>query len=180
MSVYTNSGLSASVTWPGLIEPIWQILPGRSQSLPSWKRTDIGLSERLFIGAVLNLSKEFRQWGIVSWLAETMCLSRPTLYAIGKWTKAGLLPPPNVAVDLAKETRETATSDGKKMVLVTPNRIKRTTLSLELPGGASGRAAKICLQTAFGESRSPAFQSGLAREAGRQAGETWQQRKVIH
>ena len=178
MSVYTNSGLSASVTWPGLIEPIWQILPGRSQSLPSWKRTDIGLSERLFIGAVLNLSKEFRQWGIVSWLAETMCLSRPTLYAIGKWTKAGLLPPPNVAVDLAKETRETATSDGKKMVLVTPNRIKRTTLSLELPGGASGRATKICLQTAFGESRSPAFQSGLAREAGRQAGEIL--RRVNH
>jgi hypothetical protein len=129
------------------------------------------LSERLFIGAVLNLSKESRQWGIVSWLAETMCVSRPTLYAIGKWTKAGLLPSPDVAVDLAKDTRETTLSDDKKKILVTPNRIKRMVLSLELPGGASGRAAEICLQTAFDESRSPAFHSGLVREAGRQAGE---------
>src|SRR5664279_4577529 len=134
MTVYPNTALSASVTWQGLIEPIWQILPGYSQSLAIWKRTDIGLSERLFIGAVLNLSKESRQWGIVSWLAETMCVSRPTLYAIGKWTKAGLLPSPDVEIDLSKDTRETATSDDKKMVLVTPNRIKRTTLSLELPG----------------------------------------------
>ena len=171
MTVYTNTTLSASVTWQGLIEPIWQILPGYSQSLSRWKRMDIGLSERLFIGAVLNLPKGFRQWGIVSWLAETMDVSRPTLYAIGRWTKEGLLPSPGVAVDLAKATRETSGSDGKKMIEVTPNRIKRTALSLELPGGVSGRSAEICLQTAFDEGRSPAFQSGLMHEAGRRAGE---------
>ena len=61
MTVYTNSTLSASVTWQGLIEPIWQILPGYSQSMPSWKRRDIGLSERLLIGAVLNFPKALRQ-----------------------------------------------------------------------------------------------------------------------
>src|SRR5664279_5634272 len=103
MTVYPNTAVSASVTWQGLIEPIWQNLPGYRQSLPNWKRTDIGLSERLFIGAVLNLPKECRQWGIVSWLAETMNVSRPTLYAIGKWTKDGLLPSPGVGVDLAKD-----------------------------------------------------------------------------
>jgi hypothetical protein len=171
MTVYTNSALSASVTWQGLIEPIWQVLPGNSQSLPSWKRTDIGLSERLFIGAVLNLPKEFRQWGVVSWLAETMNVSRPTLYAIGKWTKDGLLPSRAVTVDLAKETPESASADGKKKILVTPNRIKRMALTLELPGGVSGRSAEICLQTAFDEGRSPAFQSDLIHAAGRRAGE---------
>jgi hypothetical protein len=171
MTVYTKPALPASVTWQGLIEPIWQILAGYHQSLPRWKRMDIGLSERLLIGAVLNLPKGSRQWGIVSWLAETMQTSRPTLYAIGKWTKEGLLRSPEVAVDLARGSRETRASDGKKIIEVTPNRIKRTAISLELPGGVSGRSAEICLQTAFDEGRSPAFQSGLMHEAGRRAGE---------
>ena len=69
MTVYTTSSLSARVIWPEPIEPIWQILPGYTQSLPGWKRTDIGLAERLFIGAVLNIPQEQRPWGIVSWLA---------------------------------------------------------------------------------------------------------------
>ena len=171
MTVYTNSTLSASVTWQGLIEPIWQILPGYSQRLAIWKRTDIGLSERLLIGAVLNMPKEYRQWGIVSWLAETMNVSRPTLYAIGKWTKDGLLPSRGVTVNLAKDTPESASSNGKKMIPLTPNRIKRMALTLELPGGVSGRSAEICLQTAFDEGRSPAFQSDLSHAAGRRAGE---------
>ena len=171
MTVYTNSGLSASVTWQGLIEPIWQVLPGYSQSLPSWKRADIGLSERLFIGAVLNMPKELRQWGVVSWLAETMNVSRPTLYGIGKWTKAGLLTAPEVRVDVAKDIPGSAASDGQKKIVVTPNRIKRMALALELPGGVSGRSAEICLQTAFDEGRSPAFQSGLMHAAGKRAGE---------
>ena len=171
MTVYTNSALSASVTWQGLIEPIWQILPGHSQSLAIWKRTDIGLSERLLIGAVLNMPKEYRQWGIVSWLAETMNVSCPTLYAIGKWTKDGLLPSRGVTVDLARDTPGSVSSDGKKMIPLTTNRIKRMALTLELPGGVSGRSAEICLQTAFDEGRSPAFQSGLSHEAGRRAGE---------
>jgi hypothetical protein len=139
--------------------------------LASWKRTDIGLSERLFIGAVLNLPKASRQWGIVSWLAETMQVSRPTLYTIGNWTKDGLWEAPDVRVNLAKDILETAASDGKKRILVTPNRIKRMALALELPGGVSGRSAEICLQTAFDEGRSPAFQSGLIHAAGKRAGE---------
>jgi hypothetical protein len=171
MTVYPNTALSASVTWQGLIEPIWQVLPGKSQSLPSWKRADLGLSERLFIGAVLNLPKEFRQWGVVSWLAETLQVSRPTLYAIGKWTKDGLLPARANGEDLAKDTPESASADGQKKIVVTPNRIKRMALTLELPGGVSGRAAEICLQTAFDEGRSPAFQSGLMHAAGKRAGE---------
>jgi hypothetical protein len=171
MTVYTKSPQSASIIWQGLIEPIWQNLPGYSQSLPSWKRTDLGLSERLFIGAVLNMPRERRQWGIVSWLAEVMQISRQSLYAIGKWTKEGLVPSPAVPVEISKTSPETSASEGKQMIEVTRNRIKRTALALVLPGGVSGRSIEICLQTALGEGRSPAFLSALTHEAGQRAGE---------
>ena len=92
MTVYTISALPARVTWPEPIEQIWEVLPGEGQSLPRWKRPDIGLSERLFIAAVLNLPKDRRQWGIVTWLSDLMNVSRPTLYAIGEWARSSLLP----------------------------------------------------------------------------------------
>ena len=170
MTVYTNSALSASIIWPDPIEPIWQALPNYSQSLSGWKRPDLGLCERLFIGAVLNLPKERRPWGIVSWLAETLRISRPSLYAIGEWTKAGMLPRPVLPM-LTAPTH----SDAEKTVAVTSNRVKRTALSLLLPGGVSGRSVEACLQTAFDKSRSPAFLSALTHEAGKRAGEILQQ-----
>jgi hypothetical protein len=172
MTVYTSYALSASVSWPEPIEPIWQVLPGYGQSLPGWKRTDLGLSERLFIGAVLNIPVERRPWGIVSWMSETLDVSRPTLYAISEWTKAGLLPAPVLPMLRASPTPE---PDGEKTIMVTAKRIKRTALSLMFPGGVSDRSAEVCLQTAFDESRSPAFLSGLAHQAGIRAGEILQQ-----
>ena len=175
MTVYTNSALSTSVIWPNPIETIWQALPGGySQSSPSWKRTDLGLSERLFIGAVLNLPQDRRCWGIITWLAEMLNVSRPTLYAIGAWVKAGLLSKPVAPNRL--EGR--ASSDDEQMILVTPNRLKRMALALVLPGGVPGRSVETCLQTAFDKSRSPAFLSALTHEAGIRAGEIL--RRVDH
>ena len=171
MTVYTTSSLSARVIWPEPIEPIWQILPGYTQSLPGWKRTDLGLAERLFIGAVLNIPQEQRPWGIVSWLAGVLGTSRPTLYAIGEWAKVGLLSPPSLPKITSKDTSVSSFTDSKKAILVTPNRMKRMALALVLPGGVSGRSAEICLQTAFDEGRSPAFLSALVHEAGQRAGE---------
>ena len=174
MTVYTNSALSTSVIWPDPIETIWQVLPGYSQSSPGWKRTDIGLSERLFIGAVLNLPQDRRCWGIITWLAEMLNVSRPTLYAIGAWVKAGLLSKP-VAPNFLEEQ---AFSDDEQMILITPNRLKRMALALVLPGGVSGRSVEACLQTAFDKSRSPAFLSELTHKAGQRAGEIL--RRVDH
>ena len=173
MTVYSNSALSASITWSEPIEPIWQALPKYSQNLPGWKRTDLGLCERLFIGAVLNIPKERRPWGIVSWLAETLRISRPSLYSIGEWTKAGLLPRPALPMITAPSR-----SDEKKTGAVTSNRMKRTALTLLLPGGVSDRSAEVCLQAAFDEGRSPASLSALMHEAGERAGEIL--RKVDH
>ncbi len=171
MTVYTTSSLSARVIWPEPIEPIWQILPGYTQSLPGWKRTDLGLAERLFIGAVLNIPQEQRPWGIISWLAGVMETSRPTLYAIGEWAKVGLLSPPSLPKITSKDSAVYSSTDSKKAILVTPSRMKRMALALVLPGGVSGRSAEICLQTAFDEGRSPAFLSALVHEAGQRAGE---------
>lgn len=168
MTVYSNSSLSTSVIWPDPIEPVWQVLSKDNQSLPEWKRPDIGLSDRLFIGAVLNLSKERRAWGIVSWMAETFDISRPSLYAIGERTKAGLLSTPPVR--LVESVQEPARSESKKTITVTPNRIKRTALTLMFPGGVSDRAAEVCLETAFDDGRSPASLSALAHAAGWLAG----------
>jgi hypothetical protein len=174
MTVYSTSSLCARGIWPEPIEPIWQVLPGYRQNLPGWKRTDIGLSERLFIGAVLNIPTERRPWGIVSWLAEMLHTSRPTLYAIGERTKAGLLWSPDAPMLTANNPPGPASSDGKKTSTATPNRMKRTALTLVLPGGVPDRSAEVCLQVAFDEGRSPASLSALAHEAGIRAGEILQ------
>ncbi len=171
MTVYSTSALSTSVIWPEPIEQIWQVLPGNGQSLPGWKRPDLGLSERLFIGAVLNLPKERRRWGLVTWLADMLDVSRPTLYAIGARTKAGLLPAPALPLLTVNEAEKPASSDGQQTIMVTPGRMKRTALTLVLPGGVSERSAGACLQAAFDEGRSPAFLSTLLHEAGTRAGE---------
>jgi len=170
MSVYPIITKSASeITWQNPIEPIWQMLPGQQQPVMSgWKRRDLGLSDRLFIGAVVNLPKDRRRWGMINWLGDVFQVSRPTLYTIAERAKYSLLRVPSLSRVVIPSTEA---SDNKKTIAITSNRMKRTILSLELPGGVSGRAAEICLQTAFDKGRSPAFQSGLAHEAGKQAGE---------
>jgi len=169
MTVYTTSSLSARGTWPGPIEPIWQALPTYSPISPNWKRTDIELSDRLFIGAVANTPREQRSWGIMNWLAETFQVSRPTLYAIGERTKSGLLSAPSQARAALPEA--SATGGKEKRITVTPNRVKRTVLSLVLPGGVAERPIRDCLQAAFDEGRCPGYVSALIHEAGRRAGE---------
>ena len=95
MTVYPTSPNSTSATWKEPIEPIWQMLPATKASHPGWKRPDLGLSDRLFIGGVINLPQGKREWGVIQWLADVYQTSRPTLYAIGARTKAGLLAPPS-------------------------------------------------------------------------------------
>jgi hypothetical protein len=50
MPVYPTSPFSTRMTWPDPIEPIWQMLSGGGTRLTGWKRPDIGLCDRLFIG----------------------------------------------------------------------------------------------------------------------------------
>jgi len=168
MTVYPNSLFPANVIWPEPIESIWQVLPTYSQTSPNWKRPDLGLSDRLFIGAVINSPKEQRGWGSINWLADIFQVSRPTLYTIGARTKSSLL---NVPDQPSVVVQAPETPEDKKTIAITPNRMKRTALSLVLPGGVSDRSIRDCLEIAFDEGRSPAYQSALLHEAGKRAGE---------
>ena len=168
MTVYTNSLFPANVIWPDPIEPIWQLLPTYSQAMPNWKRPDLGLCDRLFIGAVMNSPKEQRTWGSINWLSDVFQVSRPTLYAIGERTQSSLLTVPSQP---SVEVPSTQAPDNKKVIAVTPNRVKRTTLSLVLPGGVSERSIRDCLEAAFDEGRCAGFVSALIHEAGQRAGE---------
>jgi hypothetical protein len=174
MIVYPTSTFSASPIWMAPIEPIWQMLPVSEASHPGWKRPDLGVSDRLFIGAVVNLPKDQREWGVIQWLADVYQTSRPTLYAIGTKTKTGLLShcsQPSVPAPLKPGAVDKRL---QKTVALTRNRMLRTALTLLFPGGVSERSAEDCLQAAFDEGRSPAFMSGLIHEAGQRAGEILQ------
>ena len=170
MSVYPTTALSTRITFPEPIESIWQMLPGGGTSKPGWKRSDIGLSERLFIGAVVNLPRETRGWGAIQWLEDVFEISRPTLYAIGERTKAGLLTPPSRRLGKVATKPVSDDKHAAKTVVVTRNRMMRTALTLQFPGGASERSARDCLEVAFDVGRSPAFLSLLLHQAGIRAG----------
>lgn len=169
MTVYSTSTKMESPNWETPIEPIWQMLAANRENQRGWKRADLGVSDRLFIGAVVNIGKEQRPWGVIQWLADVYQTSRPTLYAIGARTKAGIVTAadkPNVPAK-----KPVAAQPVKKTVTVTRNRIIRTALSMQLPGGITERSSEACLEVAFDEGRSPAFISSVLREAGQRAGE---------
>jgi hypothetical protein len=154
------------------------MLPGGGTRLTGWKRSDIGLCDRLFIGAVVNLPKETRGWGAIHWLGEVYQTSRPTLYAIGKRTKADLLNPAYRRTEEAAVKPGTVDTLDGKTVVVTTNRLIRTALTLQFPVGSSERSAEDCLEVALDVGRSPAFLSHLLHEAGQCAGEVLE--KVDH
>ena len=172
MTVYTASAPHASVTWPEPIEPIWQMLPAANNGLPGYKRCDLGLSDRLFIGAVVNLPKAQRAWGCVTWLAEVFVTSRPTLYAIGKRTREGLAARPSGRPARSAAPVEAESPEASSPVIsVTPHRLARTILTLLMPGGVSERSVDDCLEVALGQGRSTGFISELLHTAGQRAGE---------
>ncbi len=168
MTVYPISPLSTAGTWPQPAETVWQALPPPRQAPANWKRPDLGWSDRLFIGAVVNIPREQRAWGMLNWLSETYAVSRPTLYAIGEKAKSGFLSSPVQAEATAGGASPRVS---QKRVTVTSNRVKRTALSLLLPGGVAERPIGECLEIAFDEGRSTGFVSNLLHEAGRKAGE---------
>ncbi len=170
MTVYPTFPNCARSVWQAPIEPIWQQLPDNTYHPAGWKRPDLGLSDRLFIGGVVNLPKGKREWGMIQWLADVYQISRPTLYAIGARTRAGLLPPPAHSTEVGVIKSDMGDQGAAKRVTVTRNRMNRTALTLLFPGGVSERSAADCLQAAFDVSRSPAFMSGLLHEAGQRAG----------
>lgn len=172
MLSYSQMAAPASL-WPEPLELIWQIQPGGYTRECRWKRQDITLTDRAFIAAVVNLPPGQRPWGSIVWLADVYHTSRQTVYTIGRRVREALLCPEQAARNPEGQTVSVSTCSAPEgtMVVVTDNRLKRTILTLLLPGGVTLRPMQDCLQVALDIIRSVGFLSQFINEAGRRAGE---------
>ena len=172
MLSYQQTAASATL-WCEPIELIWQMQPGGREQESRWKRPDITLTDRALIAAIMNLPSEQRPWGIIVWLGEVYDTSRETLYTIGKKVRKALLPSERETGPQESQTVSDPTNDLAEgtLVVVTDNRLKRTILTLLLPGGVTLRPMQDCLQVALDVSRSVGFLSEFINEAGSRAGE---------
>ncbi len=158
--------------WPEPMETVWRMLPSGVASVARFKRPDITISDRLFIGAVVNIPRPQRPWGIISWLADVYCTSRETVYTIGEQAREGLLSPPQcLSSSAAPSVVQVPLPSSEPSVVVTDNRLKRSILTFLLPGGVTIRPMQDCLEVALDTSRSVGFISELINEAGQRAGE---------
>ncbi len=166
MEVYQQTA-ALEVLWPEPMELIWQVMEPGKDLVVRWKRVDIGLSDRLFIGAVVNLPSEQRPWGSITWLAEMYVTSRETIYSIGWQVRQALLGASETEAQLGVALLPDPSGP---LIRVTDNRLKRTILSLLLPGGASLRAMQDCLDVSLDKARSVAYLSEFINESGERAG----------
>jgi hypothetical protein len=155
------------------MELIWQMQPGVSQEMnPRWKRQDIRLSDRAFIGAVMNLPRAVRPWGAITWLASAYRTSRETLYTIGSQVRQALL---FSGQETGRQEQPlllpTPYAPEWPTLTVTDNRLKRTILTFLLPGGVTLRPMQDCLEVALDVTRSVGFLSQFIDQTGRRAGE---------
>jgi len=172
MLSYPQTAAPASL-WPEPLELIWQIQSGGWADECRWRRQDITLTDRAFIAAVVNLPRGQRPWGIIVWLADVYHTSRETLYTIGRRVREALLCPEQAPRSQERQTVSVSTCSvsAEMVVPVTDNRLKRTILTLLLPGGVTLRPMQDCLQVALDTTRSVGFLSQFINEAGRRAGE---------
>lgn len=171
MVVYQQTA-ALEVLWPEPMELIWQVLEPGKDLVVRWKRSDIGLPDRLFIGAVVNLPRGQRPWGSITWLAEVYLTSRETIYSIGRQVRQALLSPGEAKAEPAVELLPEPVVLGEGPIIrVNDNRLKRTILSLLLPAGASVRAIQDCLEVSLDNRRSIGYLSEFINEAGEQAGQ---------
>ena len=165
MQKIEQTAASPEVIWPDPIEGIWNSLPVGYNNISGVKRPDITLSDRLFISAVLNLSREERPWGMITWLSDFYQTSRQTIYDIGdsilktildyKDTTNKVLEKPNVLPASSAEDHS----------------VERNILKMAFPGSVSIRAMQELLDESLGVSRSIGFISQLLNQSGEKAGQ---------
>ena len=155
------------VTWIEPFETGWQLLGGQPATDLAPKLPHLGLADILYLSSVIHTPRDHRPWGIVSWLADVFCLSRPALYALAQRVAERLLRPPMLAQ--LPEPASPAT------VVISENRLIRTALTATLPGKAALRPTSNILREAFGQTRSPAWLNGLILQAGAKAGDMLRQ-----
>lgn len=127
------------VTWIEPFETGWQLLGGQPATDLAPKLPHLGLADILYLSSVLHTPRDHRPWGIVSWLADVFCLSRPALYALAQRVAERLLQPP-MPVQLPEPASPST-------VVISENRLVRTALTATLPGKAALRPTSEILQS---------------------------------
>jgi hypothetical protein len=162
MTLYRQNQQTSAI-WPEPVESTWQLLGGDVGCELAPKLPHLGVADILFMSTVMNLPRERRPWGIVSWMSEVFQLSRPALYALAERVRQRLLPAGEPAVLAEAEARG-------ETIVVTRERMVRTVLTASLPGKMSIRPLRQTLSEAFDQTRSIGWISELLTEAGRRAG----------
>ena len=172
MLSYQQTAAPATL-WSEPMERVWQMQTGVWGEInPRWKRQDITLSDRAFIGAVMNLPRTLRPWGSITWLSSVYRTSRETLYTIGDQVRQALLCSGQKTRQQEQPGRlPTPYPPEWPTITVTDNRLRRTILTFLLPGGVTLRPMQDCLDMALNVTRSVGFLSQFIDQAGCRAGE---------
>jgi len=162
MTLYLKQQQQTAGTWPEPLETTWQLLGGDKACKLTPKLPHLGLADILFMSTIMNLPRNQRPWGMVTWMSDTFLLSRPSLYALAKRVKQRLL----------SEVESPALPAPKKQsptLEITPERIARTILTTSLPGKTAIRPLRYVLNEAFDQTRSIGWISELLTASGHKA-----------
>lgn len=168
MSLYVQE-VENAICWPEPVEGMYQLLGGGEATEIAPKLPHLGMADVLFIALVMCLPKGRRPWGIVTWMAWTFQVSRPSVYALAQRVQERLTRTEVEAIGLLPGASQT------KGLEVTPERLARTVLTAAFPGKMALRPMQQLLGEAFDKSRSLGWLSELLSEAGQRAGEILEQ-----
>jgi len=167
MEVYIEAVEKAEI-WAAPIEQVWQVLPSGGGVEIAKKLPHLGWPEVMFLAAVVNIPREVRPWGIITWLSGAFMVSRPSIYHLGQRVRERLMGP---SVNQLPEPQVIAERSKGSMIEVNEARLKRTILTGAFPGSLSIRDMQAVLQAAFDQQRSIGTISTFLVEAGQQAGQ---------
>jgi len=160
---------SPEVLWSAPIETVWNSI-GQTNSLNRiLKRPDIGLSHRLLIASILNLPRDQRPWGIVTWLSDFYRTSRKTIYSIADSILAPFRDPLAHVRLISKPDCQSLPDQTQSESPAPDHQVQRAILKMAFPGSVSIRPMQEILTEIIGESRSIGFISQLLTDSGKLA-----------
>ena len=169
MELYRQATSLANELWAERVETPWPWLT-TGGSVPGSKVSHLSVTDELFIAAVVNTPRPLRPWGTITQLAGMFQVSRPTLYDLGRRAAEGLQRSVGGRPAKAQPAPAEAICNRADSLVVTPQRIARTALTMSFPGKMALRPMRQCLEEAFAQTRALGTLSELFTQAGQRAG----------
>jgi hypothetical protein len=160
---------ASQATWNEPLETVYQSLAGGLSGRLTPKLPHLTNSDALFLSGLVQMPKESRPHGIITWAGQAFQVSRTSIYALGARIEQRLFGEPLRQQEPKPSPSRAELLDRGKVIEVTPERLRRTILRTTFPGNVSIRPTQEVLQEALGESRSVGYISELRLEAGRKA-----------